>query len=100
MKLLEAINLAGGQAALARAIGVRQGHVWSWLNRDMQVPFAHCVSIEASTGVRCEDLRPDVDWDRDDSGTVTGYRVRFPTAAMVDTGDATVESANVAGGAE
>lgn len=82
--LLEAINLAGGQAALARAIGVRQGHVWSWLNRDMQVPFAHCVSIEAATKVRCEDLRPDVDWERTEAGVVTGYRVRFPTDDSVE----------------
>lgn len=80
---------------MARAIGVRQGHVWSWLNRDMQVPFAHCVSIETATGVRCEDLRPDVDWDRDDSGAVTGYRVRFPTAASVEQEPSTVEPAKV-----
>lgn len=96
--LLEAINKAGGQAALARAIGVRQGHVWSWLNRDTRVPFAHCVSIESTTGVRCEHLRDDVDWDRDESGAVIGYRVRFPTAASVEQPPSTVDTANAVGG--
>lgn len=47
--------------------------------------------------MRCEDLRDDVDWDRDDSGAVTGYRVRFPTAASVDPGASTVEPAEVGG---
>jgi len=47
--------------------------------------------------VRCEDLRDDVDWDRDDSGAVTGYRVRFPTAASVEQGASTVEPAEVGG---
>jgi DNA-binding transcriptional regulator YdaS (Cro superfamily) len=27
-----------------------------------RVPAEHCPSIEAATGIRCEDLRPDVNW--------------------------------------
>jgi len=97
--LNKAISSAGGQSALARLLNVKQGQVWCWLNRDQQVPLEHCPAIERATGVACGDLRSDVDWDRDDSGAVTGYRVRFPTAASVEQGAATVEPVN-AGGAE
>lgn len=60
---------------------------------------SECPLIEQFTGglVRCEDLRDDVDWDRDDSGAVTGYRVRFPTAASVEQEPSTVEPAEVGG---
>lgn len=93
-----AVEVAGGQTALARLIGVTQGLIWHYV-RNAQPPPERCAEIERATGVTCEELRPDVDWDRDEAGNVTGYRVRFSTAAMVDTGAATVESAN-AGGAE
>lgn len=55
----------GGQAGLARAIGVQQQHVWNWINRSGNVPAEHCPAIERATAgaVRCEDLRPDVAWD-------------------------------------
>jgi len=69
-----AIEIAGGQSALARLIsekrrrekrkGVRQSHVWTWLNRDKKVPPEFCPDIESVTNgvIRCEDLCPDVDW--------------------------------------
>lgn len=66
MKAIErAIDILGGQSALARAIGgpVKQGHVWYWLNeRDGQVPAEHCLAIEAATEGRVSrhELRPDV----------------------------------------
>jgi DNA-binding transcriptional regulator YdaS (Cro superfamily) len=67
MKILKiAVDAAGGQAALAAAIGVKQQHVWNWLNREgARVPAEHCPAIERATqgAVRCEDLRPDVAWD-------------------------------------
>lgn len=67
MKNLQtAIDLAGGQSALASAIGVKQQHVWNWLNRgEGRVPAEHCPAIERATkgAVRCEHLRPDVAWD-------------------------------------
>lgn len=61
--LKRAIDLAGGQAALASAIGQKQQHVWNWLTRG-RVPAEHCPAIERATNgqVRCEDLRPDVAW--------------------------------------
>lgn len=64
--LQTAVDKAGGQAALASAIGVKQQNVWNWLNRNEgRVPAEYCPLIERATGgaVRCEDLRPDVAWD-------------------------------------
>jgi len=61
--LKEAIDFCGGQAALAASLGLRQQHIWNWLNRDgSAIPAQYCPSIERVTGVRCERLRPDVDW--------------------------------------
>jgi DNA-binding transcriptional regulator YdaS (Cro superfamily) len=61
--LLRAIALRGSQSALASAIGVSQSHVWHWLAR-LRVPAEHCPAIERATqrAVRCEELRPDIDW--------------------------------------
>ena len=28
-----AVQIVGGQSALARALGVKQGHIWHWLNK-------------------------------------------------------------------
>ena len=63
--LKRAVDIMGGQSPLARSIGVEQSHVWNWLNRtNAKVPAERCPAIERATGrqVRCEDLRPDVDW--------------------------------------
>jgi DNA-binding transcriptional regulator YdaS (Cro superfamily) len=63
--LQKAVEVVGSQVALAAALGVRQGHVWKWLNTAVEgVPAKYCPSIERVTGgkVRCEELRPDVDW--------------------------------------
>lgn len=95
-----AVDIAGGQTALAKAIGVTQGLIWHYANGNQTPPPERCVEIERATGVRCDELRTDLHWDRDDAtGAVTGYRVRFPTAASVEQGAATVEPVN-AGGAE
>lgn len=83
--LEKAVDLAGGQTALARVLSgdqpgrVKQGHVWTWLYREKRAPVEWCPAIEAATGVRCEVLRPDTLWTRDASGKVTGYHV--PIAA-------------------
>jgi len=88
-------------AALGDYLGLTPAAVRHKANGLRPVQHSECPLIEQFTGglVRCEDLRDDVDWDRDDSGAVTGYRVRFPTAASVEQGAATVEPVN-AGGAE
>lgn len=63
--LKRAISIAGGQAALANSIGVRQQNVWNWLNRGSEVPPEHCHPIELATlgEVTRQDLRPN-DWQR------------------------------------
>ena len=63
--LLDAVSNLGGQAALAAAIGVKQQHVWNWLNRPGYVPPEHCAAIEVATNgaVTRRDLRPN-DWWR------------------------------------
>ena len=59
----QAIRAAGGVSKLAAALGVKPQHVCNWAVR-RQVPAERCPSIERATrgAVRCEDLRPDVDW--------------------------------------
>ena len=61
--LIQAIEIAGGQSALARAIGGSAQTVNNWIRR-ASVPAEHCHAIERATNgaVRCEDLRPDVEW--------------------------------------
>lgn len=60
--LEQAIEKAGGVAALAGRIGVAASAPSMWKTRG-RVPAEHCPAIERETGVRCEDLRPDVAWD-------------------------------------
>ena len=36
--LEKAIEIAGGQTALAKLIGRKQSHISTWLNRDLKVP--------------------------------------------------------------
>lgn len=57
-----AIREAGGATKLASMLGVKPQHVCNWVVR--QVPAERCPSIERATrgAVRCEELRPDVDW--------------------------------------
>jgi len=77
-----AISRAGGIAHLARAIGsISITAVAKW--RRNATPLDRCPTVEALTGVRCEDLRPDVEWTRDEHGQVTGYRVRVDAAATM-----------------
>lgn len=61
--LIKAISIFETQTGLAKAIGVVPQVVNNWLARG-RIPAEHCPSIEKATNgaVRCEDLRPDVDW--------------------------------------
>lgn len=74
-----AVTQAGGLAALATAIGVKTSRAGNWYSRG--VPAEHCPAIERVTAVRCEDLRSDHTWTRDENGRVTGYHVRLSSAA-------------------
>ena len=63
--LERAVDIMGGQTALAKAIGgtVKQAHVWNWLNGSRgRVPAEYCRAIETATKglVTCQQLRPDV----------------------------------------
>jgi TorA maturation chaperone TorD len=58
--LARAVELAGGQSALARAIGKSQSHIWHWLKVAKRVPAEAAVAIEKATGVSRQELRPDL----------------------------------------
>jgi DNA-binding transcriptional regulator YdaS (Cro superfamily) len=58
--LSRAVEAAGSQAALARALGISQPSVWHWVHRSKRVPAEFVLAVEAETGVRRHDLRPDL----------------------------------------
>ena len=66
--LIEAIEKAKGQAALARVIAqlsgepCKQAHVWNWLHRDQRVPPEFAPYIEKATGVSRVRLCPGFPW--------------------------------------
>lgn len=63
MKLNEYLE-TNNAANLARGIGVTPAFVSQWINGHRPIPAGRCPAIERATGgaVRCEELRPDVDW--------------------------------------
>lgn len=60
--LERAIAAAGGVGALAARVGAAASGPSMWKARG-RVPAEYCPAIERETGVKCEDLRPDVAWD-------------------------------------
>ncbi|HEY5805045.1 MAG TPA: YdaS family helix-turn-helix protein [Lysobacter sp.] len=80
--LKQAVDVIGGQAATAAGLEVSAGLIWQWLNKKRPLPPEHCPRLEALSGVRCEALRPDIVWTRDEVGLVTGYHVPLKTAAV------------------
>jgi DNA-binding transcriptional regulator YdaS (Cro superfamily) len=56
MALKAAIEAAGGGAALARALGIKQPSVSDW----KKVPSSRVLAVEKITGVAKERLRPDL----------------------------------------
>lgn len=75
------IKALGGTSVVAAMCKVRPPSVTEWRRRG--IPLARLPDIErASNGaVRCDDLRPDVEWLRDRAGEVTGYRVHLAAPA-------------------
>lgn len=65
--LERAIRIAGGLTELMRKLNERghdiSGHatVYQW-KKAGRVPAEYCPDIEVLTGVRCEELRPDIAW--------------------------------------
>jgi DNA-binding transcriptional regulator YdaS (Cro superfamily) len=59
--LQRAIDKAGGQKALADAIGTTQPQIWYWLNDSKKgVPAEFVIPIERATGIGRSELRPDI----------------------------------------
>ena len=54
----------GAAIAIARTLGISPVTVSQWKTGIRPIPAERCPTIERATGglVRCEDLRPDVDW--------------------------------------
>lgn len=57
-------NKRGKATELAKKIGVPVTLISQWANGVRQIPAERCLEIEKATAgvVRCEDLRPDIDW--------------------------------------
>lgn len=82
--------------ALGDHLGITPAAVRHKANGLRQVQLTECVPIEQFTAgqVRCEDLRPDVEWERDADGRVVSYRVPVSMVATVDPDPSTVDPAN------
>lgn len=61
-QIKKAVAACGGQAALAKAIGVSPAMVYQWLTGRRPVPAERCAAIETATegNVTRADLRPDL----------------------------------------
>ena len=59
-----AAAILGSQKALADRVGVTPAAVNQWISGFRPIPAERCPTIERATKgvIRCEDLRPDVDW--------------------------------------
>ena len=60
--LQTAVDFAGGQSALGRAIGKKQSDIWSWLNVTKKAPAEFVIAIENAVDrkVTRHQLRPDI----------------------------------------
>jgi DNA-binding transcriptional regulator YdaS (Cro superfamily) len=59
-----AVSIVGSQPELGRRLGVTKQNVSHWVRGRRAVPAEYCPAIERETAgaVRCEELRPDVEW--------------------------------------
>jgi DNA-binding transcriptional regulator YdaS (Cro superfamily) len=48
------------RASIAQTLGVTQQTLTNWKQRG--IPADRCPDIELATGIKCEILRPDVNW--------------------------------------
>jgi len=58
--LQRAIEKAGGQAALGRICGKRQGTVWYWVKYETGLPAEFVGPVGEATGIPAHALRPDI----------------------------------------
>ncbi|SCC31873.1 transcriptional regulator [Gilliamella intestini] len=54
----------GSQVETAKKLNVSKSQVWQWLNNVNSIAIEKAIDIEDKTNgaVKCEDLRPDVNW--------------------------------------
>lgn len=64
--VIQAVEFFGGQHNLAIALDVKPPTVHQWVKGIRPVPKMRCLQIEKKTHgqIRCEDLRPDIDWSK------------------------------------
>lgn len=64
MDLNTFLQKRGACVEMARHLGVRSVMLSQWRYSVKKVPVARCIEIDRATGgaVRCEEMRPDVDW--------------------------------------
>ena len=65
MKLSKYISEERGRGSLiASTLNVAPQQIYQWASGSRSIPAEHCPAIERATSgeVRCEELRPDVDW--------------------------------------
>lgn len=67
--LKSAVDLVGGQSAMARLLGLAQASVWAWVHKEKPLPAEHVLKVEEVTGISRHDLRPDL-YPRDDASPV------------------------------
>lgn len=60
----KAVSIVGSMQSMADELGVTKGAVGQWKIDGRRIPAEHCPAIERLVAgqVRCENLRPDVDW--------------------------------------
>lgn len=77
------INLLDGVLNTAKAFGVTDKAVYRWRRKTARFPAAECPKAERLTGgrVRCEQLRPDVEWDYI-RGTAKGQVTTMVSSSM------------------
>lgn len=65
LPIVEACEAVGGQAVMARSLGVTPAAVNQWCKGLRAVPAERCPAIQRLTHGRitCKRLRPDVDWE-------------------------------------
>lgn len=58
--LMQAVERAGSQSALARIVGASHTAVWKWIQSSKRLPGEYVLAVEAATGVSRHHLRPDL----------------------------------------
>jgi DNA-binding transcriptional regulator YdaS (Cro superfamily) len=63
-KIRQLVDLLGGARTAAEGLGVSQALVYFCLSGERRFPIDKCPVAERLTNgaIRCEDLRPDVEW--------------------------------------